>query len=165
MGGEAVFALPDLDATSRFAKSLVTQLVPGDVLLLSGDLGAGKTAFARALIQEAASADTVVTSPTFTLMQPYGISLQDMPITCWHIDLYRIESSSEIEQLGLEEIQPGNLLVIEWPERLEANTFQGTIGCHLQLAPDGVGRMVSLSFAGHTAARASQVVHAIRSRY
>lgn len=165
MTENAAFALPDLDATSRFAQSLATALVPGDVLLLSGDLGAGKTAFARALIQGLSSADTVVTSPTFTLMQPYGISLQDTAITCWHIDLYRIDVSPEIEQLGLEEIQPGNLLVVEWPERLEANTFQGSIGCHLQLAPDGVGRMVSVSFAGHAASRASQVVNAIRSRY
>ncbi len=155
----AHYALPDLASTGAFASRLAEVLKPGDVLYLRGDLGAGKTALARALIQKLAGEELVVNSPTFTLMQPHDISLQGAKATCWHIDLYRIEESGDIEELGLWDIQPGALLVIEWPERLEEGYFPDAITCHLDVAPDGNGRMVTLSCVGTQAQRLSQVVH------
>lgn len=158
---KAAFALPDLEATAAFGAKLATLLQAGDVLLLRGDLGSGKTALARALIQALAGEEIVVNSPTFTLMQPYDVTLKDSRLTCWHIDLYRIEDPNEVEELGLMELQPEALLLIEWPERLGGTVFRDAILCHLDVAPEGGGRMVTLSFAGRSALRHSQVLHVL----
>jgi tRNA threonylcarbamoyl adenosine modification protein YjeE len=164
MGGGAPFHLADPAATHAFGQVLAKQLRRGDVLLLSGDLGMGKTALAKAIIQQLAGQDVVVTSPTFALMQPYGILLQDSQITCWHVDLYRLENSCDVEELGLDELQEGNLMLIEWPQRLGKSLPADAIACDLQLAPEGRGRMVTLTFSGRSASRATQVENAIHAR-
>jgi tRNA threonylcarbamoyl adenosine modification protein YjeE len=87
---------------------------PGDVVTLSGDLGAGKTAAARALIRYCAGDDTIeVPSPTFTLAQSYD--LPSFPLV--HADLYRIADPTELEEIGLSPLPEATVVLIEWPER------------------------------------------------
>lgn len=107
-------------ATAALAHSLAALAQPRDCLCLTGDLGAGKTAFARAFIQARAALEGApalaaeVPSPTFTLVQIY-----DLPSgAVWHFDLYRVSNPEEIWELGFEEALAAGLLLIEWPERL-----------------------------------------------
>lgn len=159
---QATFALPDLAATGALGAKLARILRAGDVLLLRGDLGSGKTALARAVIQALAGEAIVVNSPTFTLMQPYDVMVENSLLTCWHIDLYRIEDPNEIDELGLVDLQPEGVLLIEWPERLGGDVFPDAMLCDLAIAPEGEGRMVAVSFAGRSALRYSQVLHVLR---
>ncbi len=106
-----------LEELETLARKLALLLAPGDTITLRGDLGAGKTSFARALICAVAPGKPEVTSPTFTLMQSYDVVLASGPETLWHLDLYRLESATEAEALGLEELWP-HVVLIEWPEIL-----------------------------------------------
>lgn len=97
------------------ANIIAAKLRQCDIVTLSGEVGAGKTTFARSLIQALATEIVEVTSPTFTLMQSYDIKLADgIYDTLWHLDLYRLESGREAENLGLEELWQ-HITVIEWP--------------------------------------------------
>ena len=107
----------DLASLTHMATSLAPHLVPGHCLLLSGAIGTGKTAFARALIQRrlcAAGRQEDIPSPTFTLVQSYC----DGKAEILHADLYRIEAPSELPALGLDEAFEDTICIIEWPERL-----------------------------------------------
>jgi tRNA threonylcarbamoyladenosine biosynthesis protein TsaE len=106
--------LPDEAATARLAAALAAAARPGEVIALAGDLGAGKTAFARAFIRARAGGDIDVPSPTFTLVQTYD--LPGGPI--WHVDLYRTERAAEARELGLDEALADAVVLVEWPERL-----------------------------------------------
>lgn len=113
-------ALPAPSDTEALGRALARLLRPGDVIALRGDLGAGKTALARALIRALpgppdAEAEEVP-SPTFTLVQSYP----RRPAEVWHFDLYRIEHQDEVYELGLEEALAEGITLIEWPERMEA---------------------------------------------
>lgn len=110
----AQFSLRSPEATSQAAARLAPRLVPGDVILLSGSVGAGKTHFARHLIQSVLNAPEDIPSPTFTLVQTYDTSIGQI----WHSDLYRISSTFEIEELGLSEAFDTAICLIEWPDRL-----------------------------------------------
>jgi len=106
------FDLPDLAATTAFAKRLAPLLESGDVIALHGGLGVGKTTFARALISALLGQETDVPSPTYTLVQSYdGPSF---PI--YHFDLYRVDHPDEVFELGWDETQNG-LALIEWPKQ------------------------------------------------
>lgn len=104
--------------TAALAQKLAPVVRVGDTLTLSGDLGAGKTVFARALIQALAQKPEQVTSPTFTLMQSYGVQLQGKPHTLWHCDFYRLDDAREAQQLGIEELMAEHVTLIEWPENI-----------------------------------------------
>ncbi len=111
MNSKQIFAR-EAQLTS-FATALAVSLVPGDVVFLCGELGTGNTTFARAIIQQKGSADSV-TSPTFTLIETYH--LDDVLVA--HLDLYRIESDAEMEGIGLRDYLDGNwICLIEWPDR------------------------------------------------
>lgn len=97
-----------------FARKLAPFLNCGDVILLHGNVGAGKTLFARTLIQTRLGRVEDVPSPTFTLVQTY--STEDAEI--WHADLYRLTSTLEIEELGLSEAFETEICLVEWPEKL-----------------------------------------------
>lgn len=102
------------DETAQIAQDIAGLLRPGHVILLKGELGAGKSTFARALIQALCGADTEVPSPTFTLVQTY----EAPQFVLWHFDLYRLNHSEEIYELGIEEAYASGVCLIEWPERL-----------------------------------------------
>jgi len=105
---------PDADATARYATALGQGLQSGDTVLLSGPVGAGKTHFARALIQSLLTVIEDVPSPTFTLVQTYDTRAG----TLWHADLYRIATDTEIDELGLIEAFDAAICLVEWPDRL-----------------------------------------------
>lgn len=125
--------------TADFAAGLAARLRPGDCLALSGDLGAGKTAFARAVIRRLAG-DVQVTSPTFTLVQSYPLAQAAGDI--WHADLYRLKEAREFVELGYEEAETHVIALIEWPERAEAYLSKDRLTVRLQ--EDGPGRRVTL---------------------
>lgn len=108
--------MPTRAATLAFARRLAALLMPGDVLLLEGDLGAGKSELARAMIQALAGAAIEVPSPTFTLVQTYATAAG--PVT--HADLYRIGDPDELIELGLDE---AGILLVEWPSRAGPGWF------------------------------------------
>jgi N-acetylmuramate 1-kinase len=116
MSGPATFslALGNEAATANMMADLALLVGPGDVITLSGELGAGKTAAARAMIRYLAGDDYIeVPSPTFTLAQSYD--LPAFPLV--HADLYRINDANELEEIGLSPLPEGVLALIEWPER------------------------------------------------
>lgn len=100
--------------TADFAVTIGAALTPGDTLLLEGSVGAGKTHFARSLIQSLLPLPEDVPSPTFTLVQTYEVPAGDI----WHADLYRLTATSEIEELGLVAAFETDICLIEWPDRL-----------------------------------------------
>jgi tRNA threonylcarbamoyl adenosine modification protein YjeE len=98
------------------ARALAAKFMPGDTVTLQGEVGAGKTAFARALISAIAPDAPIVTSPTFTLMQSYDVkTAAGLPEVLWHLDLYRLEDARGLEALGLDELWP-HIVLVEWPE-------------------------------------------------
>jgi N-acetylmuramate 1-kinase len=113
-GASFIATLPDEEATRRFATDLAGALEPGDLITLSGDLGAGKTMFARALIRHLAGDETIeVPSPTFTLVQNYELPR----FTLVHADLYRVRSAVELAELGFDDLTDGAVVLMEWPDR------------------------------------------------
>ncbi|MFN3644891.1 MAG: tRNA (adenosine(37)-N6)-threonylcarbamoyltransferase complex ATPase subunit type 1 TsaE [Gemmobacter sp.] len=136
-----VFSLPDAAATEALGRWLADRLGPGDVLLLEGPIGAGKTHLARALIQHrlaAAGRMEDVPSPTFTLVQVYDNASGEI----WHADLYRLSHPAEVAELGLDEAFGTALCLVEWPDRLGKLTPAHAL--HLTLADDGAGRLATL---------------------
>jgi len=107
--------LPDERATERLGAILAARLKPGDIVGLKGELGAGKTTLARAILRAASDdPDLIVPSPTFTLVEVYETPRGSY----WHFDLYRLEAPEQIYELGWEEALAGGIVLIEWPERL-----------------------------------------------
>lgn len=109
-----IIELAGLPATHRLAHRLARMAKPGDVIALLGDLGVGKTEFARAFIRTLTDENEDVPSPTFTLVQTYEGRSGDI----WHFDLYRLESPEDAYELGIEEAFHNAISLIEWPDRL-----------------------------------------------
>ncbi|MEL6570475.1 MAG: tRNA (adenosine(37)-N6)-threonylcarbamoyltransferase complex ATPase subunit type 1 TsaE [Pseudomonadota bacterium] len=112
--GQTTLTFPTEADTARFAARLGRLLHNGDTLLLEGPIGAGKSAFARALIRSLAGAEIEVPSPTFTLVQTYELPQGEV----WHCDLYRLSQVDEVLELGLEDAFSAAICLIEWPDRL-----------------------------------------------
>ncbi|TCQ25173.1 tRNA (adenosine(37)-N6)-threonylcarbamoyltransferase complex ATPase subunit type 1 TsaE [Rhizobium sp. PP-CC-3G-465] len=131
--------LPDEASTMTLGEDLALALKAGDTVALSGDLGAGKSTLARALIRAVADDPFLeVPSPTFTLVQSY-----DLRIPVSHFDLYRLGDASEVLELGLDELSANGICLIEWPERAEGYLPRQSIV--LTLEQDGDGRMAIFS--------------------
>lgn len=129
--------LPTLDDTRKLAENLAPHLRCGDVVTLRGDLGAGKTTFAQFLIRTLAGEGVEVTSPTFTLLQTYPVTLGDGAVDeLYHYDLYRITHPSALVELGLDDAF-AHLTLIEWPERLENYPVKVALALTFALHPDG----------------------------
>lgn len=101
----------------KLAHNVAQCLQPGQWILLEGELGAGKTYFARALIQSITSPEMNVPSPTFTILQTYDSTKGPL----WHMDLYRIHDPEELLEIGFPP-EPQNIVLIEWPSRLKGQT-------------------------------------------
>lgn len=117
MPPDLTLTLNNPDETATFARALAPLLGPGDVLLLEGEIGAGKSHFARALIDRRLSdlgLAEEIPSPTFTLVQTYEAG----DLTIWHSDLYRLTDPDEAIELGLQEAFDTALCLVEWPDRL-----------------------------------------------
>ncbi|ENY83074.1 tRNA (adenosine(37)-N6)-threonylcarbamoyltransferase complex ATPase subunit type 1 TsaE [Sphingopyxis sp. MC1] len=110
----------DLEDADRIGAAIGAALRPGDVVLLSGDLGAGKTTLARAMLKARGLAGEAP-SPTFAIVQPYAPPEVDLPIA--HVDLYRIDGEDELIELGLDDYLYDGALLIEWPDRLGAQAW------------------------------------------
>ncbi len=121
-----------------FGANLALRLAAGDVIALAGDLGAGKTTLARAIIQALCEAPEVP-SPTYTLVQIY--SAPEFEI--WHCDLYRIERASDILELGLLDVFDEVVSLIEWPQRMEDNLPKTALKINITF--EGSGRALTLS--------------------
>ena len=106
--------IPSADAMTEFGRQFSAVLRPKDTILLEGEIGAGKTHFARAVLQSLMDPVEDVPSPTFTLIQTYHLSIG----TVWHADLYRLTDSYEISELGLEDAFDTDICLVEWPDRL-----------------------------------------------
>jgi len=124
--------LADEAATEAIGACLAGLLRAGDVITLSGPLGAGKTALARAILRAAGHLGEVP-SPTFAIVQPYD----DLRVPIWHSDLYRLEDPSELEELGLDSILTDGALLVEWPERAEVGSWPQALRLRLAVADDG----------------------------
>lgn len=128
--------LPDEAATQALGQRLAQALRPGDLVLLEGDLGAGKTALARAVIRALADdPDLDVPSPSFALVQPYDTSVG--PVL--HADLYRLAAASEIDELGLFD-DPDAIVLVEWAARVPDLATRASITITLSVPPGGQGR-------------------------
>ncbi len=115
--------LPSPEATQKLAERIAPILGVGDVILLQGHIGAGKTHFARSIIQSLIPDQRDVPSPTFTLVQTY-----DAPdFEIWHCDLYRLTSPDEALELGLDDAFEDALCLIEWPDRLAEEIPDGAL--------------------------------------
>jgi tRNA threonylcarbamoyladenosine biosynthesis protein TsaE len=144
-------ALPDLAATVGLAKALAARAAVRDVIALWGDLGLGKTTFARAFIQSRPGGESVaeVPSPTFTLVQVY--ELPDAPV--WHFDLYRLTNAEDAWELGIEEAFATGITLIEWPDRLGGLLPAERLDVELQAGAEATARRARLRGHGGWAKR------------
>lgn len=157
---ERSFRLPDLAATQALAVRIGPLLRAGDVVALYGGLGAGKTAFARALIQGLQAPLGMVEevpSPTFSLVQQYQIGA----LGVWHFDLYRLSGPEETHELGLEEAFAEGVSLIEWPQCVESRLPYNRLEIYLEIPADaGIEesrRQVRLAGYGDWSARMQNV--------
>ncbi|CAN7224253.1 tRNA (adenosine(37)-N6)-threonylcarbamoyltransferase complex ATPase subunit type 1 TsaE [Devosia sp. LjRoot16] len=135
--------LADDDATADLGRRLAALLRPGDLVLLEGDLGAGKTALARSVIRTLVGDDRLdVPSPSFALVQPYESN--GHPVL--HADLYRISSPREVDELGLFD-RADAIVLVEWPERSDEVVQQATVRVSLAVPPGGDGREATIAFS------------------
>jgi tRNA threonylcarbamoyladenosine biosynthesis protein TsaE len=119
------------EETAAAGAALARAARAGDVIALSGPLGVGKTALARGLIEELGHVGDVP-SPSFAIVQPY----EDLDPPVWHVDLYRIEDPSELDELGLD-ASVDAVLLVEWPERAGSNAWPEALGLTLNFTQDG----------------------------
>ncbi len=128
------YILNNIEETHRFAREFAKTLQAPQTVALHGDLGMGKSEIARTIIKTLRGEDTVVPSPTFTLVQNYdGIS---------HFDLYRIGDASELEEIGLQYAIDNDITLIEWPDIAKDKLPENTI--HIYIVQNGDGRKLTI---------------------
>jgi tRNA threonylcarbamoyladenosine biosynthesis protein TsaE len=133
--------LPDPAASEAFGAALAERLRAGDVVTLSGSLGAGKTSIARGLLAALGLAGEAP-SPSFAIVQPYASPEVRLPVL--HVDLYRLDAPEEVEELGLDDARSDSALVIEWPERAGADAWPDALALTLAIEPDGARRLTAV---------------------
>ncbi|MEM8570373.1 MAG: tRNA (adenosine(37)-N6)-threonylcarbamoyltransferase complex ATPase subunit type 1 TsaE [Pseudomonadota bacterium] len=144
----ASIPLKNAQATKRLARLIAPHLQRGDIIGLTGELGAGKSHFARALIAcrlAALDRSEDIPSPSFTLVQTYSLDGIDL----WHVDLYRLADVSEIGELGLEEAFEEGIVVVEWIDRLDPGAPARELRLSLQFLTNSEnGRLARLEARG-----------------
>jgi len=153
---QIVLDLVNEAATARLAAALALRVQKGDILLLSGALGSGKTSFARAFIRALGDPDQEVPSPTFTLVETYIVP-NHPPI--WHFDLYRLEHPEEVYELGIEEAWTDGISLIEWPERIASLLPAERLDIMLAAGTDPGARRAVLKGSGGWASRLQGLDH------
>jgi N-acetylmuramate 1-kinase len=154
-------ALADEQATQALMRDVAALIEPGDLITLSGDLGAGKTTFARALIRYLAADDTIeVPSPTFTLMQNYELPR----FALVHADLYRLSGPAELAELGFDDVTERGVVLLEWPDRAGSLLPADRLGIAFTLSPQHgpTFRNARVTGYGNMAVRAERIA-AIRA--
>src|SRR6202049_5390133 len=149
-------ALPNETATAQLMADLALLIGPGDVVTLSGDLGAGKTGAARAMIRYLAGDDALEgPSPTFTLAQNYDLP----PCPLVHADLYRVNDPAELEEIGLSPLPEGTVALIEWPERAPGALPHDRIDIALSHRPalGSTARAAEITGHGNAAAQVTRL--------
>lgn len=137
MSDKARVNLPDTQASAEFGRRIAKALRPGDVVALSGGLGAGKTTLARAIIA-ALGYDGEVPSPSFAIIECYDPPALRLPVV--HADFYRLSNPREVRELGLDDYRQNAALIAEWPEH--AGGFADEPGClAIELEPADEGRI------------------------
>ena len=131
--------LPDEAATATLGAWLARQLKGGDVIALSGGLGAGKTTLVRHLLATLGH-EGEVPSPSFAIVQPYD----HMMLAVWHADLYRIEDPSELVEIGLDSIGDDAALLVEWPERAGPSAWPDALRLTLEITGPEQRRLTAI---------------------
>lgn len=131
--------LPDPEATEALGRSLAMLARPGDVILLEGPIGAGKSCLARAFIRARLGREEEVPSPSFTLVQVYEAE----GVEIWHADLYRLTHPDEVWELGLDDAFTSAICLVEWPDRLGAHVPPDALRVRLEAAGEGRQAVIS----------------------
>jgi tRNA threonylcarbamoyladenosine biosynthesis protein TsaE len=126
--------LADAAATAAIGRALAALVRPGDVVTLSGPLGAGKTSLARGVLAALGLAGEAP-SPTFAIVQPYDPPDVRLPVL--HVDLYRLDAPDDVAELGLDEFRADGVLLVEWPERADPRLWHDALRLTLAVADDG----------------------------
>ena len=142
-------ALPDADATLALGRRIGAGINRGDVVCLSGNLGAGKTTLARGAVEAWTGEAQDAPSPTFTLVQTYEGERGEL----WHVDLYRLQRPEDAWELGLEDAFAGAACLIEWPERLEGQLPRDRLDIALAPVGEGLGEGRAAALTAHGAWR------------
>ncbi|HET9810820.1 MAG TPA: tRNA (adenosine(37)-N6)-threonylcarbamoyltransferase complex ATPase subunit type 1 TsaE [Sphingomicrobium sp.] len=129
--------LEDEEATEMLGAKLARVIKSGDVIALSGPLGVGKTALSRSIIRALGHRGDVP-SPSFAIVQPY----EELDPPVWHVDLYRIEESGELDELGLEAASEA-ALIVEWPERAGTGVWPEALRLTLDFEQGGARRLTA----------------------
>ncbi len=150
---ELNFNLQNLEATRLFANQLSATLKTGDIITFEGTLGAGKTEFCRALIH-AIGYHEDVPSPTFSLLQTYEPELDDQQKPAiWHFDLYRLENSEDVLELGIEDGFDTAITLIEWPDKMGSYLPDGHLKIMLSMGDDEGSRNIKIIWDDYWAIR------------
>lgn len=131
--------LADAAATEEFGRRLAAHIRPGDVVTLTGTLGAGKTSLARGLLA-ALGLPGEAPSPSFAIVQPYAPPETVIPVL--HVDLYRLDGPEQMEELGLDEALWDSALIVEWPDRAGEGVWPQALALTLEMDPMG-GRILT----------------------
>jgi tRNA threonylcarbamoyladenosine biosynthesis protein TsaE len=129
-----MITLADAAASDALGRALARVVRAGDVIALSGSLGAGKTSIARGLLA-GLGLEGEAPSPSFAIVQPYEPPEVTVPVL--HVDLYRIEDPAEADELGLDDARGDAVLIVEWPERLGAEAWRDALWLTLDSDVDG----------------------------
>lgn len=152
--------LPDLAAVDRLGAAIAREARMGDILALSGDLGAGKTTLARAILSHLGLSEEAP-SPTFTIVQTYDAPPLRLPV--WHVDLYRLEEPEETVELGMDEAFDTALSLIEWPERMGPYMPADRLWLSLAPATNGTGRTLTVDAPPAWEERAQRLLQSFQS--
>jgi tRNA threonylcarbamoyladenosine biosynthesis protein TsaE len=148
MSSDVTLHLPTAAETEALGRRLAALARPGDVILLDGPIGAGKSCLARAFIRARLGQEEDVPSPTFTLVQVYEAD----GVEIWHADLYRLTHPDEVWELGLDDAFASAICLVEWPDRLGAHVPPQAL--RIRLEAEGKGRRALVSGGREGLARA-----------